>query len=235
MHLALVAFVWYAASRDEYMPPMRVYAVNIVSPPPQAEGPPSEAASPPEPEPEPEPEEPESEPTEPEPEPEPAPAPDPEPAPAPQRPDPPREEPRPTPPPPRETPPERPAERPAERPTPSTGARPDPSSPGGDNINLRLQGVQCPTPDYCNNIIRQINRYFRHPGGSGGEADVFFLINRDGSVANLQLRSSTGGAGFRLAVLEAVEQAGLNRAFGPLPSAYGADQLPVSFFFRPAR
>lgn len=234
-HLLVVGLLWFGATRTEHMPPMRVYAVNIVSPPPQAEGPPSEATSPPQPEPEPEepepePEEPEAEP---EPAPEPAPAPTPEPAPAPAERPPPREEPRPTPP--RETPPETPAQRPAERTTQSTGPRPDPTSPGGENINLRLQGVQCPTPDYCNNIIRQINRYFRHPGGSGGEADVFFLINRDGSIANLQLRSSTGGAGFRLAVLEAVEQAGLSRAFGPLPSAYGADQLPVSFFFRPAR
>jgi hypothetical protein len=32
-----------------------------------------------------------------------------------------------------------------------------------------------------------------------------------------------------------VEQAGLNKAFGPLPRAYPADRLPVSFYFRPAR
>ncbi len=100
---------------------------------------------------------------------------------------------------------------------------------------MQLRGVQCPTPDYCNNIIRQINRYFRAPGAGGaGEADIFFRINRDGSIADLRLVSSTGGAGFRLAVMEAVEQAGINRAFGRLPDQYGADQLPVSFYFRPS-
>ena len=100
---------------------------------------------------------------------------------------------------------------------------------------MQLRGVQCPTPDYCNNIILQINRYFRSPGGStAGEADIFFRINRDGSISDLRLVSATGGSGFRLAVMEAVEQAGRNRAFGPLPDRYGADQLPVSFYFRPS-
>ena len=98
---------------------------------------------------------------------------------------------------------------------------------------MRLPGVECPTPDYCNNIVRQIDRYFRSP--SPGDAEVYFVINRDGSVTGLRLLSSTGNASFRFAVLEAVEQAGRNQAFGPLPSAYQADQLPVSFFFRPDR
>src|SRR5690606_28215527 len=110
-------------------------------------------------------------------------------------------------------------------PTPSRGDDPDPTSPGGDNLNLQLPGVQCPTPDYCNNIVRQIDRYFR-AADMRGEADVYFVINRDGSIAELRLINSTGGASFRIAVLEAVEQAGRNRAFGPLPDAYQADQLP---------
>jgi len=104
---------------------------------------------------------------------------------------------------------------------------------GGDNLNVRLPGVECPTPDYCNNIVRQIDRYFRSQ--STGEAEVYFVINRDGSISGLRLLSSTGNSGFRVAVLEAVEQAGNNGAFGPLPRAYQADQLPVSFFFRPDR
>jgi periplasmic protein TonB len=234
VHLGLVGLIWAVTSRIESLPPMRVYAVNIVSPPPQEQGEPSpEPAQPvvPEEESEPEPEqEPEPEPAPPPPPPPPAPAPPQrQPAPAPPPPPPPAA-PRPQP----AAPPQQAAAQP--RPTPSTGARPDPSSAGGEDINLQLRGVQCPTPDYCSNIIRQINRYFRSPGsGAAGEADVFFLINRDGSISDLRLVSSTGGAGFRLAVLEAVEQAGMNKAFGPLPQPYRADQLPVSFYFRPAR
>jgi protein TonB len=124
---------------------------------------------------------------------------------------------------------------PAREQTASRGANPDPTSPGGENINLQLPGVLCPTPEYCNNIIRQIYRHFRRPRGLQAEADIFFRINRDGSISGLRLLSSTGGPAFRLAVMEAVEQAGIARAFGPLPDVYGADQLPVSFYFRPAR
>ncbi|MDR0788053.1 MAG: energy transducer TonB [Gemmatimonadota bacterium] len=100
-------------------------------------------------------------------------------------------------------------------------------------MNLRLQGVQCPSDNYCNNIILQIDRYFRSP--SGGEAEVYFVIHRDGSVSGIRLVSSTGGASFRVAVLEAVEQAGRNQAFGPLPREFQVDQLPVSFYFHPDR
>ncbi|MEX2582160.1 MAG: energy transducer TonB [Gemmatimonadota bacterium] len=230
IHGGIVALVWIGAMRTERLPPMRIYAVNIVSPPPQASGDPS-----PEPEPavtEPEETEPEAEP---EPEPEPTPPAPPPPAP-PQRTEP---EPRPEPPP--QQRPEPPAARepepePPRQPTPSTGDRPDPSSAGGADVDLQLQGVQCPTPGYCDNIILQINRYFRSPGrGAAGEADVYFVINRNGTVSDLRIVSSTGGAALRLAVMEAVEQAGMNRAFGPLPGAYQSDRLPVSFYFRPAR
>lgn len=235
VHVGIVALVWLAAARTERLPPMRIYAVNIVSPPPQVSGEPSPDPDPVTPEPEET--EPETEPeTDPEPEPEPTPPAPPPPAP-PRRtePEPPRQQPppqqRPDPPAARE-----PEPVPERQPTPSTGARPDPSSAGGADVNLQLQGVQCPTPGYCDNIILQINRYFRSPGrGAAGEADVYFVINRNGTVSDLRIVSSTGGAALRLAVMEAVEQAGRNRAFGPLPVAYQADRLPVSFYFRPAR
>jgi outer membrane biosynthesis protein TonB len=92
--------------------------------------------------------------------------------------------------------------------------------------------VQCPTPDYCNNIVAQINRYFRNPG-TRGEADIYFVINRNGSISDFRVVSNTGGVTFRIAVSEAVEQAARNEAFGPLPREYRADRLPVSFYFRP--
>ena len=72
-------------------------------------------------------------------------------------------------------------------------------------------------------------------GWTADGREIEVEINRDGSVSGLRLISSTGGPAFRLAVMEAVEQAGRNRAFGALPEVYQADQLPVSFYFRPAR
>jgi len=91
-------------------------------------------------------------------------------------------------------------------------------------------------PEYLANIQRQINRYFRRPSGAQSDvAEVQFYINRDGTVSEIELVRHTGSFAFRSAAMEAVEQAGLNRAFGPLPRAYPADRLLVSFYFRPAR
>lgn len=241
LHTALIAFFWASSSRAEPMPALRVFAVDIVSPPPRAEG---EWTAEPEPQPEAEPETPAPE-AEPQPEP---PPPDPTP-PAPQRTEPspaprPTRQPEPTPPatprqPERQTPPARPTEQPRETgrtPTPSTGQRPDPASTGGEDLNVRIEGARFVDPAYLANIQRQINRYFRRPAGSQTDvAEVQFYINRDGSVSEIELVRHTGSFAFRSAAMEAVEQAGLNKAFGPLPRTYPADRLLVSFYFRPAR
>lgn len=221
-HLAVLLLLWLA-TRAEAIPDMRVYAVDIVSPPPLQEGPPDpgEAGAV---DPEPVAEDPPEEAAEPEPV---EAVPEPEPSkPPPTRREPERERPSPR------DDPAPPAREPAR---PPTGAEPDPESEGGENLTVKFDGVRCIDADYCENIIRQIHRYFRRPsGGASGEADVYFVILPDGSVRDLRVISNTGGVPFRLAVLEAVEQAGRNRAFGSLPGAFGGT-LPVRFTFRPAR
>jgi protein TonB len=229
---------------------MRVYAVDIVSPPPQLQGEPNpggggvpeavEEAPEPEPEPETPPEQPAPTPPaeapkerEPSPPPPPTKTPQAE-KPAPAKTEPPKEEEK----------EEEPAKTPAPRPGggsgegsgASRGNQPDPSSSGGENIDEHLRGVQCPSPAYCANIVRQLYRYFRPPSGSSNDAvEVFFWINRDGSAAEMRVVRSSGSYRFQLAALEAVEQAGNNKAFGALPRAFELDRLPVSFYFRPAR
>jgi outer membrane biosynthesis protein TonB len=251
LHGGVIAFFWVISATAEPAPRMLVYAVDIVSPPPQVEGPPAPTAPEPTPEPTPEPE----------PEPVPAPRPEPRPEPRPPAPPaepqpaaqpasaPPRPSPRPRPEPPRETPPPEPPRRQPEpaperqpertpeprRQAPTTGANAVASSAGGEGLNVRTEGAEFVDRAYLENIIRQVNRYFRRPpGATVDEAEVRFWINRDGSVAQIELVRNTGSFAFRVAAMEAVEQAGLNRAFGPLPQAYRADRLPVSFYFRPA-
>ncbi len=175
IHAAVVGFLWVSASRAEPLPQLRVFAVDIVSPPPRAEGdwtpeqPAADDATEPEPEPA---AEPDPEPTPPQPEPArqtpPTPAPTPprtEPSPA-ARPTTPAEQPRQTPPAqPRETPPAQRETPTAARPAPpSTGQRPDPTSPGGEDLNVRIEGARFVDPEYLANIQRAINRYFRRPG-----------------------------------------------------------------------
>lgn len=228
---------------------MRVYAVDIVSPPPQLEGEPNPGGGgtpePVEETPEPEPQ-PETPPAQPEPAP---PAPE---KPAQREPSPPtpatRTPPAEKPAPARTQPAEEEEEEEAERPArtagggsgegtgASRGRDADPTAAGGENIDEHLRGVQCPSPAYCANIVRQLYRYFRPPTGSTNDAvEVFFWIDRDGSAAEMRVVRSTGSYRFQLAALEAVEQAGNNKAFGPLPRAFQLDRLPVSFYFRPAR
>ena len=87
--------------------------------------------------------------------------------------------------------------------------------------------MECPSAGYCENIVRQVRRYFRRPDGSNGSAEACFRILRDGSVDNIAVGRVRGGFTFRLAVQEAVEQAGMRKAFGTLPAAFNAATLPV--------
>lgn len=234
LHGGVIVLFWATASRAGELPKMRVYAVNIVSPPPQEQGewsPEPETPLPPleETAPEPEPEAPA-----PEPEPEPLPAPpvkrEPSPAPTPtKKPEPAKKaEPEKKAQPAKETPPAKPAR--------STGANPDPKSTGGENLDVRVEGAEFVDPAYLANVTRQLYRYFRPPANSRtDQAEVSFKINRDGSVSEIRPVNSSGSFQFRLKAMEAVEQAGLDKAFGPLPKAYPADQLLISFYFRPAR
>lgn len=243
LHAGAVLLLWAATSRAQPLPELRVYAVDIVSPPPQElgefdplpGGQPEPELTPPEPEPEPTP-----------PVVEPTPAPKPkkeEPAPPKKQPEPKKEPPKkeaPKPEPKKEAPKPAPKEsKPAEasdKATPSKGANPDPSSPGGEDLDVRIKGARFVDPDYLANIQRQINRYFRRPGGSRTDvAEVQFYIKRDGTVDEIEVVRHAGSFAFRVAAMEAVEQAGLNKAFGPLPREYSADRLLVSFYFRPAR
>lgn len=278
LHAAIVGFAVVAEGSPPKPPKTKVYAVDIVSPPPNVAGEmPAEPPATQEPGPAAA-----AEPTpaaaEPTPAPEPTPpAPDPEPAPPREAPKEPAKAPEP-----RRTPPEQPKarptpapEQPKQRPTttpsrpstatpstnrpatqpttnrpatnrpsgtsgqsgtgsgpnrtqgtgtrtgPATGSNPDANSPGGEGLNIHVEGEPCPVAGYCENVTRQVNRFFRPPPEStGGRGEVCFRIQRDGSVTNIEPRNVRGGATFRLAMMEAAEAAGSRRAFGTLPGAF---------------
>lgn len=122
----------------------------------------------------------------------------------------------------------------ARNPVPPAGRDPDPKSQGGEGLAVRTEGAEFVDPAYLANIIRQLKRYFRPPPGARTDmAEVRFWINRDGTVSDIAVGRSRGSFPFRAAAMEAVEQAGLNKAFGPLPQAYRGNRLPVSFTFEP--
>jgi protein TonB len=122
------------------------------------------------------------------------------------------------------------------RTTPATGRNPDASSPGGEGLTIRTRGQPCPTRGFCENIVRQVVRFLRVPeSAAGSRGDVCFTLDRRGGVDELSVeRQRGGGAAFRIALMEAAEQAGRARAFGGLPAAFGADAFPVCVEIEPS-
>jgi protein TonB len=104
---------------------------------------------------------------------------------------------------------------------------------GADVANIRTQGIEFPYPAYLNNIVRRIATEFSPPNPSSPlRAEVRFLIHRDGSVSDITVVSGSGVYAFDLIAKGAVEAAA--RAFGPLPSGFPDDVLPVVFSFDPS-
>ena len=105
---------------------------------------------------------------------------------------------------------------------------------GEDAVNVQLDGATFAYPDYLQNIIRQVYRYWRPPtGGRALRAEISFVIHRDGTVSGIDWVRRSGDLSFDLEARGAVEAAGKARAFGSLPKGYPRDRLRVSFFFDP--
>lgn len=114
------------------------------------------------------------------------------------------------------------------------GRNPDPKSlVGGEGIDVHMEGEEFPYPEYLENIILQLNRYFRWNGAPNLEAKVGFEIMRDGSVRRIRVIQKSGNINFDLEAVSAIEQAGKRGAFGPLPKGWVNDRLPVAFSFLP--
>lgn len=217
IHVVIVVFMVVFARSPEPIQ-FETVRVTLFSPPP------ADALAPPtetpvierQPEPEPEVEQPEPEPeVEPEPE---QPEPEPEPPPERERPE-------------TEAPPDPP--RTETRPQPDE--RRDTAATGGEGLNIATEGREFPYPEYLNNVIVQVNRFFRWSDESRPRGVVFFEILRDGSVRNIRMARSSGNIRFDFAVQGAVETAGNRGAFGPLPDGYAPPTLPVQIEVEPPR
>jgi len=134
-----------------------------------------------------------------------------------------------------------------QRPTPTPTPTPPPPEPepeepgdpeptvdvGGEDLNVRMEGLRRDFPAYYANIITQIRRCMRFTGTGRFETTVFFYINRDGTVDGRDLRfvERSGNVNFDFAAMGAVECAG--GRLGPLPPELGFDRLPILFTFSP--
>lgn len=209
LHLGVVGAVYAAGLRVPRIPEFEQFRVNLVSPPAQVQGPPEPVVTT-------------------------TPVVRPEPTPEPPRPTP--EPPKPTPvePPRTQAPTPKPPERTPD-PKPATGPDPKPVDVGGENINVVRDGREFQFPDYLDNIQMQMYRYSRWSGPANLEAEVMFYINRDGSIGGLQLVRRSGNFSFDTQAMRAAEEAGRQKAFGPLPREWQRDRLYIQFAFTPQR
>ena len=81
--------------------------------------------------------------------------------------------------------------------------------------------------------MRQIAKNFGDHRNTTASAEVQFLIRRDGTVSAFQFVTRSGNYSFDLDAQGAVEAAGKNNGFGPLPNGFPDDVLPVIFSFDP--
>jgi protein TonB len=133
-------------------------------------------------------------------------------------------------------PPATPTPTPAATP-PKAVSKPAGGGPTGDRgtdvATVRTEGVDFPFPGYLENIVRQIAKNFGEHPNTNVRAEVQFLIRRDGSVSAISFVTRSGNYSFDLDAQGAVEAAGKNNGFGPLPNGFSDDVLPVIFSFDP--
>ena len=123
---------------------------------------------------------------------------------------------------------------PDEDPAPATSQDPDPDvETPGEDLNVRLEGIRQDYPVYYNNIIRQMERCFRWRGDEALRAEIYFVINRNGSVSDVDILEASGSIGFDIEAMGAAECAGRPAGFGPLPEELPFDRFPVIFTFDP--
>jgi periplasmic protein TonB len=106
---------------------------------------------------------------------------------------------------------------------------------GTDVVTVSTGGIEFPYPGYLENIVRQIAIRFKPDARGALHAEVFFLINRDGSVplSSIRLVTRSGVYSFDADAQGAVEAAANAKAFGALPSGFTEESLPVTFRFDP--
>jgi outer membrane biosynthesis protein TonB len=121
----------------------------------------------------------------------------------------------------------------APRTTPTTQPLPgETPSTGNDPLTVSTEGVAFPFPEYTNNIVVQIARRWQRPfDATPLQAEIGFLIHRDGSISDIQFLHRSGSFAFDLEAQGAIEEAGRFKAFGALPDGWTADVLFVRFYF----
>ena len=129
-----------------------------------------------------------------------------------------------------ETPPAEEEPPPAPEATATTETVPE---DGDDEVTARIEGFRRDFPEYYERITNQIIRCFRPPDTGLRDVVVRFLVQRDGSTADIAIVTSSGSFSFDTAAEEAIECAGQPGRLGPLPDEYRYPVLPINYTISP--
>lgn len=112
---------------------------------------------------------------------------------------------------------------------PSSGTSTAPLPAVGKAGVTALEGGPFPYSLYIDRMVKLIgDRWFRPDAGGEVLAQVYFVINRDGSVRDVKIEKSSGVASFDRAAYRAVLEAS---PLPPLPAAYSGTFLGVHLTF----
>lgn len=116
--------------------------------------------------------------------------------------------------------------------TPLPGETP---STGNDELTFRQEGIRFPYPEYLNRIVTEIHRRWAAPAARNARlrVEVAFTIQRDGTVTDIEFLRRSNNRIFDAEALGAIERAARDGAFGPLPSGWNGESLPIAFNFKP--
>jgi outer membrane biosynthesis protein TonB len=118
--------------------------------------------------------------------------------------------------------------------TPTATESEETSEVGGEDIEIRMEGLRRDFPEYYANIVRQIRRCFRPPPGapSGLQTVLYFVIRSDGTVTDLAFVEQSGNPDLDYEAFGAVGDCAGKGRFGPLPEELPYETLPIQFTFR---
>jgi len=121
----------------------------------------------------------------------------------------------------------------APRSTPKAQPAPGEKASTGDDVaTVSTEGIDFPFPEYLENVVSQVRLEWTRPSQNVAlEAEVSFLVHRDGSVSQIHFVKRSGNFAFDLEAQGAIEKAGVLNAFGPLPKSWASDVLFVRFYF----
>ncbi len=113
----------------------------------------------------------------------------------------------------------------------------DEEDEGIADLQVRQEGFRADYPEYYARMLVQVERCLQRTSqGRTAQslvATVRFVVERDGSTAEFGVDRSSGSAPFDIAVLGALECAGMAGRLGPLPEDYPYEVLPITLVVSP--